>query len=80
MYVIYSKEGCGYCRKAKDFLDSKKLEFKEIVLDPTSEDYVVVRDGLVGRTGHRTFPWIFEGDRFVGGYGELICDVELEEF
>lgn len=79
-YTIYSKEGCRYCKLAKEFMDSKGLLFKEIHLDPTAEEYQTIRDNLISQTGHRTFPWIFEGDRFVGGYKELVGYHTLEDF
>lgn len=71
MYKIYSREGCRFCELAKKFMDERGLEYKEIRLDPESEDYVRVRDELIEKTGQRTFPWIFEEEKFIGGYTEL---------
>lgn len=72
MYTIYSRRDCIFCTKAKGFMTDRKLKYKEIVLEPNSESYVAERDRLIGVTGQRTFPWIFEGDRFIGGYTELV--------
>lgn len=77
VYTIYSKENCKYCKLTKEFLNSKKLEFKEIILDPNNNDYVSIRDELINKTDHRTFPWIFEGDRFIGGYKELVASEDF---
>lgn len=70
--MIYSKEGCRYCKLSKDFLDERKIPFEEVLLVPGSEGYEKVRDDLVGRTGQKSFPWIFREERFIGGYVELL--------
>jgi glutaredoxin len=76
-YKIYSKEGCRYCKLSKEFLDERKIPFEEILLNPSQEDYEKIRDNLIETTGQRTFPWIFQGDSFIGGYFELL---KIEDF
>lgn len=76
--VVYCKANCSYCVKAKAFLEEHKLPFTEVLLHCDSESYGAERDALVARTGvnHRTFPFIFVGDTFVGGYSELVTAYE----
>lgn len=72
--VVYSKANCSYCVKAKVFLKEHELPFTEVKLDCESEAYPAERDALITRSkvNHRTFPFIFVGDTFVGGYTELV--------
>lgn len=41
-------------------------------MDPDAADYSAERQKLIDRTGQTTFPWIFVGETFVGGYTELV--------
>lgn len=40
--TIYTREGCSECVKAKSFLSSKKIPYKEIIIgkDVTREDVI----------------------------------------
>ena len=66
--VVYKTERCPYCVAASRFLrEIKRVEVVEIDL---TGDYEARAD-LVARTGRRTVPQIFIGDRHVGGYDDL---------
>ncbi len=68
--VVYSKETCPYCVKAKELLKSKGAEFEEIRIDLQPEK----RDEMIARAGGRlTVPQIFIGDLHVGGYDDLFA-------
>ena len=71
--LIYSKDSCKFCTKSKSLLTEKKIPFEEIKLDPAEKKkYEKKRDQLIEMTnGHKTFPWVFVGDEFVGGFSEL---------
>ena len=64
---MYSKTPCPYCRNAKEFFLSRGLEFEEIDLSNSPEEYNKLRQ----RTGHMTVPQIFINDKFIGGYTDL---------
>jgi glutaredoxin 3 len=64
---MYTQEWCGYCRRAKSLLDRKNLAFREISLDEDPK----VREEMIHRSGRRTVPQIFIGDRHIGGFAEL---------
>jgi glutaredoxin len=67
---------------AKDFFKENNIPFKEIYYDADSEEYEDKKNKLVSQTKHYTFPQIFIGDKFVGGYTELISmysTLELHE-
>ncbi len=65
--TVYSKNNCPYCVAAKNLLADKKIDFKEIILDTTSNETIELKN----KTGQMTFPQIFIGDDFIGGYSEL---------
>ena len=67
--LIYSKDDCPYCVKAKLLLQSNNINYEEKIVgkDLTSEEYRTI----VGST-HKTVPGIFFDDKFIGGYDGLV--------
>ncbi|HEX4331202.1 MAG TPA: glutaredoxin 3 [Usitatibacter sp.] len=66
--VMYSTGVCPYCLQAERLLRAKgvaEIEKIRVDLDPPR------RDEMVERTGRRTVPQIYVGDRHVGGYDDL---------
>jgi thioredoxin reductase (NADPH) len=65
--TMYSKPECPYCTRAKQLLTQKGQVWSEIDVeaDPSR------RAEMIERTGRRTVPQIFIGDRHVGGFDEL---------
>ena len=70
--TIYSKPECPYCDKAKLFFDELSLAYDVVMLDPSAADYETRRDQLKTSTGQNTFPFVYIGNAFVGGYTELV--------
>jgi glutaredoxin 3 len=64
---IYTTRWCGYCTRAKSLLQSKGVEFDEVVLDGDP----AFRRRLHELTGGWTVPQIVIDGRPVGGYTEL---------
>ncbi|MCC7441895.1 MAG: glutathione S-transferase N-terminal domain-containing protein [Bdellovibrionales bacterium] len=69
--TLYSKDYCPYCVNAKRLLSSRGIPFKEINLEKWSDEQ---RAELFKKTGMRTVPQIFSGERLVGGYTELAAE------
>ncbi len=66
--IMYTTGFCPYCKMAESLLRSKGIEEIEIIrvdLDPEQ------RAEMMGKTGRRTVPQIYIGDRHVGGYDDL---------
>jgi glutaredoxin 3 len=66
--VMYSTAVCPYCQRAEMLLKQRgvnEIEKIRIDLDP------VQRDTMIEKTGRRTVPQIFIGDRHVGGFDDL---------
>ena len=65
---MYSTAVCPFCLRAERLLNSKgvtDIEKIRVDLDPTR------REEMISRTGRRTVPQIYIGDRHVGGFEEL---------
>ncbi|WP_127715917.1 glutathione peroxidase [Halobacteriovorax sp. HLS] len=63
---IITKPGCPYCKKAKELLTSKSLEFEELILgkDATSVS-------LLAMTGSEKVPQVFIAGKLIGGSDKL---------
>ena len=66
--IVYSTTFCPYCVRAKQLLDRKGIDYKEVNL---SDEAPEVRVELMQRTNHRTVPQIFIKDQFIGGFDQL---------
>jgi glutaredoxin 3 len=66
--TLYTTRACAYCVAAKRLLGTRGIAYEEV--DVTGD--VDKRAWLVQRTGRRTVPQIFIGDRSVGGYDDLV--------
>jgi glutaredoxin 3 len=65
---MYSTAVCPFCVMAERLLRAKgvtEIEKIRIDLDPAA------RDDMMSRTGRRTVPQIYIGERHVGGYDDL---------
>ena len=66
--VMYSTGVCPFCLMAERLLKAKgvaAIEKIRVDLEPAR------RDEMVQRTGRRTVPQIYVGERHVGGYDDL---------
>lgn len=65
--VIYTRDGCGYCVRAKALLSDKGVAFEErnASADPA------YRAEMMQRSGRNTFPQVFIGATHVGGCDDL---------
>ena len=67
--VMYAAGWCPYCQRARGLLAKKGAAFTEIDVD----DDPALRQEMIARSGRRTVPQIFIGDRHVGGCDDLIA-------
>ena len=65
--TMYSTGWCPYCSRARSLLQRKGAPFIEIDVDRVPE----ARAEMVRRSGRRTVPQIFIGERHIGGYEDL---------
>ncbi len=67
MVKLYSKNYCPYCVKAKTLLNSLAIPFEEIDITNTPE----IVDELSQKSGFRTVPQIFVGEKCLGGFTDI---------
>ena len=68
--VMYATGVCPFCLMAERLLKSKgvaDIEKIRVDLEPQR------RQEMMQRTGHRTVPQIYVGERHVGGYDDLVA-------
>ena len=66
--LIYTKDDCIWCDRAKILLDSKKISYNEIDLSDDSERlkfYEKIGDNV------KTVPQVFIDDKRIGGFQDL---------
>jgi glutaredoxin len=67
--VIYSKQNCTYCNKAKQLIKNLRLDYTEKKLEEFESVDEMLKD--IGKKV-RTMPQIKIDDKLVGGYNQLI--------
>lgn len=65
--LIYTTRTCPFCVRAKALLDSKGVPYTEIGVDGDAKARAEIRE----RSGQRTVPQIWIGDKHIGGCDEL---------
>ena len=66
--TMYCTDWCPYCIRAEKLLASKGASINKINLDDQPDR----RAEMVERTGRKTVPQIYIGDRHVGGHDEIV--------
>jgi len=67
--VMYSTRFCPFCVRARALLENKRIDYKEISVDNDPD----LRQEMMQKSGQRTVPQIWIGDRHVGGCDELMA-------
>lgn len=65
--LVYRTPWCPYCDQAHALLESKGVPFEEIDVEAHPEQ----REEMIRRSGRRTVPQIFIGERHIGGCDDL---------
>ena len=67
--TVYLAGWCPYCQRARQQLTNKGVVFSEIDVDADA----AFRREMIARSGRRTVPQIFIGERHVGGCDDLFA-------
>jgi len=67
--VIYSKNNCVYCNKAKQLVKNLRLDYTEKKMEEFESVDEMLKD--IGKKV-RTMPQIKIDDKLVGGYNQLV--------
>ena len=65
--VLYTTPWCPYCVRARELLAHKGVDFEDLGVQSDSQ----LRFTMEERSGRRTVPQIFFGDRHIGGFDDL---------
>jgi glutaredoxin 3 len=65
--VMYTKDNCPYCVRAKNLLTERHIAFEEIHIDKVPGS----REEMMARSGRQTVPQIFINDQAIGGFDDL---------
>ena len=65
---LYTMKNCTFCERAKALLKQRGIVYDEIFVHESDE---AAWDKLFKRSGLRTMPQIFVGDRLIGGFSDL---------
>ncbi len=66
--LMYSTRVCPYCQMAERLLKAKGVtEIEKVLIDADPEQRALMME----RTGRRTVPQIYIGDKHVGGFDDL---------
>jgi glutaredoxin 3 len=65
--VIYTKDNCAYCDRAKELLTARHATFEEVRIDLDDQK----RDEMIRLSNRRTVPQIFINDQPIGGFDDL---------
>ena len=80
-YIIYTKSKCIYCDKIKELFSEYKLTPQFINCDKflnneeNKEKFLISINEKIKKysvSPHNTFPIVFLGEKFIGGYNESI--------
>lgn len=67
MIKVYSKDYCPYCKRAIALLDSLDVKYEVVDITQTPE----VIEELAEKSGFRTVPQIYVGDKCLGGFTDI---------
>lgn len=65
--TMYATGWCPYCARARQLLAAKGVTVDEIDIDARPDQRAIMME----RSGRRTVPQIFIGDRHIGGCDDL---------
>lgn len=67
--TVYTTGFCGYCLRVKALLERRGIAFTEV----DAEDHPGLREKLLEKSGRRTLPQVYVGERFVGDADEIMA-------
>ena len=78
-FTFYSKTNCSYCVKAMNailaIIGDENADKINVINDPPQAHV----DVLKLRHNHYTYPFIFVGDKFVGGFDGIVSNSDMIE-
>jgi glutaredoxin len=72
--VIWSKDNCIYCTKAKDYLNKKHVKIEERNVESGNWSMFDLQKSVPGA---RAFPQIFIDGKYIGSYDKMVSHIAL---
>ena len=69
-WYIITREGCPYCKDAKNLLDSKGQKYKSVNITVSNRERIYRDVDTLTKT-YRYVPMVFKDGKFIGGFSEL---------
>ena len=67
--VLYVSGWCPFCQRAQGLLTKKGLAYRVVDVDEDAKS----REEMIARSGRRSVPQVFIGDKHVGGCDDLFA-------
>jgi len=74
--VVWSKDDCMYCTKAKDYLKKKGINVEERNVQSGDWTMTQLQEAVPNA---RAFPQIFIDGKYVGSYDKMMAHVQVGE-
>ena len=74
--VVWSKDDCMYCTKAKDYLKKKGINVEERKVQSGDWTMTQLQEAVPNA---RAFPQIFIDGKYVGSYDKMMTHVQVGE-
>jgi glutaredoxin len=74
--VVWSKDDCMYCTKAKDYLKKKGINVEERNVQSGDWTMTQLQEAVPNA---RAFPQIFIDGKYVGSYDKMMAHVQMGE-
>jgi glutathione-dependent peroxiredoxin len=74
MITVYSRPGCTYCEQSKNLLESRGIEYNELMLDV---DITVDQLKLLV-PGAKSVPQILDDGILIGGFHQLVQYLDVQ--
>ncbi len=65
--TVYTTSFCSHCERVKALLERRGIAYTEVSV----EDHPDLREKLLARSGRRTLPQVYVGERYIGGAEEV---------
>lgn len=74
--IVWSKDNCIYCTKAKDYLKKKGINIEERNVQSGDWTMTQLQEAVPNA---RAFPQIFIDGKYVGSYDKMMAHVQMGE-
>ncbi len=74
--IVWSKDDCIYCTKAKDYLKKKGINIEERNVQSSDWSMTQLQEAVPNA---RAFPQIFIDGKYVGSYDKMMAHVQMGE-